>query len=256
MEREIALEGCANFRDVGGYPADGGHIAWRRVFRSDALHELTSADVARLAELGLTTVIDLRSDFERGHDGVAVHPLTALGSHGGDLRAHADHPAVTFVHAPIINGINGAFMADTELTLAQRYAKIMASTGTALADVITAIADSPGAVVFHCAAGKDRTGLVSAVVLGALGVSDGDIVADYAMTGRNLVAIDARLRRHAAYENTYQYVPRDAMTADDETMRDLITHLRARHGTMTALLREAGVSDDVLARLRTALVRA
>ena len=61
-------------------------------------------------------------------------------------------------------------------------------------DAITAIADSPGAVVFHCAAGKDRTGLVSAVVLGALGVSDEDIVADYAMTGRNLVAIDARLR--------------------------------------------------------------
>jgi protein-tyrosine phosphatase len=253
VEREIALEGCANFRDVGGYPADGGHVAWRRLFRSDALHELTPADVARLSELGLTTVIDLRSQFERGHDGAEAHPLAAAGGGSGPA---AGRPGVTFVHAPIINEVNGAFMVDRELTLAQRYAKILEATGTALADTVTAIADAPGAVVFHCAAGKDRTGMVSAVVLGALGVSDEDIIADYAMTGRNLPAIDARLRRHAAYENAYQYVPRDAMTADDETMRDLIAHLRARHGTMSALLRDAGVTDDVLDRLRAVLVRA
>ncbi|MGI8331013.1 tyrosine-protein phosphatase [Actinomadura scrupuli] len=252
MEREIALEGCANFRDVGGYPADGGHIAWRRLFRSDALHELTPADVARLTDLGLTTVIDLRSDFERGHDGAVSHPLAAADP---ESVAVAERRQVTFVHAPIINEANGAFMVDGGLSLAQRYAKIIEATGTALADTVTAIADAPGAAVFHCAAGKDRTGMVSAVVLGALGVSDEDIIADYAMTGRNLSAIDARLRRHAAYENAYQYVPRDAMTADDETMRDLIAHLRARHGSMTAVLRDAGVGEDVLDRLRAALVR-
>lgn len=128
MEREIALEGCANFRDLGGYPADGGRLRWRTLFRSDALHELTPADE--------------------------------------------------------------------------------------------------------------------------------DVIADYAMTGRNLVGIRARLERHAAYDKTYAYVPRDAMTADAGTMRELIADLRARHGDMRGLLRHLGLGDDVVTRLRAALVTA
>lgn len=241
MEREIALEGCVNFRDVGGYRADGGRIRWRTLFRSDALHELTPDDVQRVRRLDITTVIDLRSAFERGGDG-DHHPLA-----GADVR---------FVHAPIINEENGVFMADTSLGLAERYARILESAGAALPDAVTAIAEAPGGTVFHCAAGKDRTGLLSAVVLGALGVPDADIVTDYAMTGRNLAGIKARLRRHPAYETGYAYVPADAMTADGETMRRLIEDLRARHGSMTGLLSHLGVSGDVLARLRGTLVEA
>jgi len=238
MEREIGLEGCVNFRDLGGYRADGGSVRWRRLFRSDALHELTPADVATVRGLGVTTVIDLRSDFERAHDG-GPHPLEG---------------AAEFVRAPIINETNAAVMGDTGLSLARRYARIMETTGTALADAVTAIAQAPGATVFHCAAGKDRTGMVSAVVLGALGVSDADLVADYAMTGRNLAGIQARLERHAAYKQTYAYVPRDAMTAETDTMGELIADLRARHGDMTAFLGAAGVGSEVVERLRAALV--
>lgn len=242
MQREITLEGCVNFRDVGGYQADGGRVAWRRLFRSDALHELTEADVATLGELDVTTVIDLRSDFERGHDGDRQHPLATLG--------------VNFVHAPIVNEVNGAYLADTGLTLAQRYARIVETAGPALATALTAIAESSGASVFHCAAGKDRSGIMSAVVLGSLGVSDEDVIADYAMTGRNLVAIDARLRNHPAYESAYRHVPQDAMTADAETMSGLIEDLRANHGSMAGLLREIGVPGPVLSGLRVALVTA
>lgn len=239
MEREIALEGCVNFRDVGGYQAEGGRIRWRRLFRSDALHELTPRDVARLGELNITTVVDLRSQFERGGDG-GRHPLADAG--------------VRFVHAPIINEINAAFMADTSLSLAERYARIIETAGPAVPDAVAAIAEAPGGTVFHCAAGKDRTGLLSAVVLGALGVSDDDIVADYAMTGRHLPDIKARLRRHPAYEAGYAHVPADAMTADSDTMRRLIEHLRGRHGSPTGLLRGLGVTGEVLARLRGGLV--
>jgi protein tyrosine/serine phosphatase len=240
VEREIDLEGCANFRDVGGYPADGGSVRWRRLFRSDALHELTPADASRLGEIGLTTVIDLRSEFERGHDGDGPHPLKALG--------------VRFVHAPLITELTGEIMSDTSLTLAQRYARILERGGPALAQTVTAIAESGGAAVFHCAAGKDRTGMVSAVVLGVLGVPDADVVADYALTGRNLAAIDARIRRHPAYETTYAYVPKDVMGADAETMTGLIEALRERHGGMRELLESVGVTGETLARLRTSLV--
>ncbi|MEU5881888.1 tyrosine-protein phosphatase [Spirillospora sp. NPDC047279] len=238
MAREITLEGCVNFRDLGGYRADGGHVRWRRLFRSDALHELTAADVAAVRDLGVRTVIDLRSDFERSYDG-GPHPLDG---------------AVELVRAPIINEGNGHVMGDTSLTLAQRYARIMETSGTALADTVAAIAEAPGGAVFHCAAGKDRTGMVSAVVLGVLGVSNEDVVADYAMTGRNLSGIEARLRRHAAYEKSYAFVPRDAMTAENATMGELIADLRARHGDMAALLASVGVGAGTLRDLRTRLV--
>ncbi|GAA2601438.1 tyrosine-protein phosphatase [Actinomadura fulvescens] len=238
MDREIALEGCVNFRDLGGYTAEGGHIRWRTLFRSDALHELTPADVTAVRSLNVTTVIDLRSDYERARDG-GPHPLSG---------------AVDLIRAPIINENNAHVMGDTSLTLAQRYARIMETTGTALADAVTAIAEAPGAAVFHCAAGKDRTGMVSAAVLGTLGVADEDVVADYAMTGRNLTGIRERLARHAAYRETYAYVPRDAMTADTATMADLIADLRARHGTMKSLLLSQGVPDTIIKRLRTSLV--
>ncbi|MFG1999022.1 tyrosine-protein phosphatase [Spirillospora sp. NPDC048911] len=237
MEREIVLEGCVNFRDLGGYAADGGLVRWRRLFRSDALHELTESDVRTVLDLGVTTVIDLRSGFERAHDG-GPHPLAAL----------------ELVHAPIINEDNGHVMADTSLSLARRYALIMESTGTALADAVTAIARAPGAAVFHCAAGKDRTGMVSAAVLGALGVADEDVVADYALTGRNMAGIQARLERHAAYDKTYAYVPRDARTAETATMAELIADLRARHGDMPSLLRTLGVPDTTLTQLRATLI--
>lgn len=239
MEREIRLEGCANFRDVGGYRADGGWVRWRRLFRSDALHELTPGDVTTLGELGITTVIDLRSGYERGLDGGGPHPL-------------ADR--ADLVHAPVITELTGEIMGDTSLSLAQRYARIMEADGTGVADAVTAIAGAPGGVVFHCAAGKDRTGMLCAVVLGALGVGDEDIAADYAMTGRNMANVRARLRRHPAYDKTYAYVPRDAMTADIDTMRELIADLRSRHGDMRGFLLNQGVQHGTLEALRKSLI--
>ncbi|MFB4312533.1 tyrosine-protein phosphatase [Actinomadura sp. 21ATH] len=239
MQREIVLEGCVNFRDLGGYGAEGGRVRWRRLFRSDALHELTAADVAALREIGLATVIDLRSDFERRHDGGGPHPLAGIAE---------------IVEAPVIDRHNAEIMADTSLSLARRYARIMESSGTALVDAAGAIAAARGAAVFHCAAGKDRTGMLSAVVLGAIGVADEDVIADYAMTGRNLARIEARLAGNPAYERTAAYVPRDVMTADAATMGELIADLRARHGGMAGLLGSLGAPEDVAVRLRAALV--
>jgi protein-tyrosine phosphatase len=239
VRREIALQGCANFRDLGGYEADGGIVRWRRLFRSDSLDELTPADVAVLREeFGVTTVVDLRSDYERS---VAVdHPMAGTGAE--------------LLTAPVIDELNGSIMADSSLTLAERYVRLIESGGRAVATTVTAIATSPGAVVFHCAAGKDRTGMVSAIVLGTVGVSDSDVIADYVMTDRNLAGIDERLRRHPAYADTYRYVPQDAMTADAETMRELIAELRARHGSMAGLLRGLGVTDETLDLLVRTLV--
>ena len=180
MQRLIALEGCLNFRDLGGYPtADGRLVRWRRMFRSDALHGLTATDVGRLRdEIGLATVVDLRSTAELRADGDG--PL---------LRAGLAHH-----HVPLFDGdaVRPEEMT-APITLADRYWLLAQYAKPRIARVLTALSESEGPAVYHCAAGKDRTGVISAVVLGALGVPDEVIVADYAATKENLDAIVERL---------------------------------------------------------------
>src|SRR4029077_19534135 len=156
VRRRVDLEGCLNFRDLGGYPtADGRRVRWRLVYRSDALHHLTAADVARLRdELGIDTVVDLRSTGEitaDGHGALAATPLR-------------------FHHLPLFDGqlarAEGWGAVDT---LADRYTLLAEFARRPIARVIDVLAEAPGPAVYHCAAGKDRTGVVSAVLLGILG---------------------------------------------------------------------------------------
>ena len=113
VERLIDLEGCLNFRDLGGYPTrDGRRLAWRRVYRSDGLHRLTQQDVQRLRdELGLTDVIDLRSTAELTLDG----------------RGRLENEPMAFHHLPLFDGDRpSTFSLDmqrrmSEMSLADRY---------------------------------------------------------------------------------------------------------------------------------------
>src|SRR5512144_2600872 len=151
VHRRIELEGCLNFRDLGGYPTrDGRRVRWRRLFRSDGLHLLTAADIRRLREeIGLAEVIDLRSTTELASEGrgmLAAEPLR-------------------FHHVPLFDGeVREQRARAAEITLAE----------------------ASGPAVFHCAAGKDRTGVISAILLALLDVPDEVIVADYAATQDNL----------------------------------------------------------------------
>ena len=190
MDRHIPLDGCVNFRDVGGYqvvrarqPAGPWpRLRWRRLFRSDALNDLSAADVALLTgDLRITTVVDLRTGYERQRD--ARRPL--------------EQTDVEIIHAPLITERNVAAVEKPGLTLAERYVWMLELAGEPLVHAITAVARAPGAVIVHCAAGKDRTGLIIASILGALGVGDEDIVADYALTTDNLEGIEQRLRRRS-----------------------------------------------------------
>ena len=164
MQRRIDLEGCLNFRDLGGYPtADGRRLRWRRLFRSDALHHLTPADVLRLREeIGLAHVVDLRSSGE----------LRAEG------RGPLEREPLAFHHLPLFDGLGGRRAAEGVPDLAELYFAMAEYAREPIARVIATLARASGPAVYHCAAGKDRTGLVSAVLLGLLGVRDEQIVAD------------------------------------------------------------------------------
>ena len=244
-ERLVALEAVHNFRDLGGYAtADGRTTRWRTLFRADGLYRLTAADVVLLEPLGLRTVIDLRSApelDERGRFPVDVHP-------------------VVFHHLPIVD----ATWADVERPKYERdedfliwaYQEMLTIGAPRFAKAFEALAE-PDALpaVFHCAAGKDRTGLLAALLLGSLGVAHDDIVADYALTVEGM----ARFRVWAAREwpewsARMASMPPAFTAALPEAMRHIIDELCAEHGTVRNYVRSIGVSDATLVTLESVLL--
>jgi protein-tyrosine phosphatase len=240
MNRTIDLAGCLNFRDLGGYPtADGRVVRWRQVFRSDALHHLTDDDVAQLREeLRLGDVIDLRSSAELRSEG------------RGALAAEA----MRFHHYPLFDGDAPKTVPAPEMTLIDRYFLLAEFAKRPIAKVITALADTDAPAVYHCAAGKDRTGVVSAILLGILGVPDEIIVADYAATQENLDAIIERLMSTEGYQTMLSALPPDTLHAEPQTMLAFLERMTAAYGSMQAYAESAGVTGASLARLRDRLV--
>ncbi len=165
--RHVPLEGMFNFRDLGGYEAGGGRfLRWRTLFRADDLNRLTSEGVDAFAELGVRSVLDLRTATE----------LEKQGTIPTD-RITVDHH-----HLPLLGKTWSKAMAPDEPSpswTAQRYLEMLAGGAEPMRmslEILAAPSSYP--VVFHCAAGKDRTGVLAAVVLGLVGVSDDDIVDD------------------------------------------------------------------------------
>jgi protein-tyrosine phosphatase len=237
VERRIEVEGCHNFRDLGGYPAaDGRVLRWRTLFRSDGLHELTDAGVSTVRdELRIGDIIDLRSSAELALDGRG--PL-------------ADEP-MRFHHLPLFDGDATEQRDDVARpeTLGQLYVGMIEFAAAPITAVIETLATGDAPAVFHCAAGKDRTGVISALILGSLGVPDEVIVADYAATREGLEEIVARLNRSEGYADIWKELPPDTLHASPETMIDLLGTLQARHGSVRDCARAIGVSESVLEAL-------
>jgi protein-tyrosine phosphatase len=237
MERRIPLEGCFNFRDLGGYPGEGGRqVRWRQVFRSDALHHLTARDVARLQdEIGIGHIVDLRSTAE----------LEAEG------RGLLENSPARFHHLPLYDGSasEGRERA-ASLSLADRYVLMADFARKPIARVLETLAASDAPAVYHCAAGKDRTGMISAILLGVLGVPDEIIVADYAASREQLDAIVDRLMAAEGYQAMLEALPPDTLHAVPETMVSLLRQLRDRYGSIEGYVREAGAAPETGRRLR------
>ncbi|MFN8641012.1 MAG: tyrosine-protein phosphatase [Candidatus Binatia bacterium] len=240
MNRTIDLEGTLNFRDLGGYPAaDRRAVRWRQVFRSDALHHLTRQDVAHLRdEIRLGMVIDLRSTGELRSEG----------------RGPLAHENVAFHHVPLFDGqaVQSAPSA-ADMTLTDRTSCSPNSPRRRSAGWCPSRRQREPAV-YHCAAGKARTGVLSAVLLGLLGVPDPLIIADYAATRENLDAIVERLMSTEGYYEMLSALPPDTMHAEPETMAAFLSRLRDAYGSVEAYARSAGVSDDAIGALRARLL--
>jgi protein-tyrosine phosphatase len=241
VKRQIELEGCHNFRDLGGYPAAGGKsVRWRTLFRADGLHDLTQRDVLHLrGELGLGEVVDLRSSGEVELDG----------------RGLLAREPIRIQHLPLFDGrVARGSRPPPELSLGQLYLLTLERAGGAFARVLLALAGARSPAVFHCSAGKDRTGMVSALVLGLLDVEDEVIVADYAATREHLDAIVARLTSSRGYDGVFAELPPETLHAEPRSMLELLGGLRERWGGARGYARAVGVDDASVERLRTHLL--
>src|SRR5262249_2690721 len=206
-----------------------------------ALHLLTAADVAQLRDdLCVRDVIDLRSSSELRSEG----------------RGPLGEQDVRFHHVPLFDGEVRSEDREraTQISLADRYVFLTQLAGERIGRVITTIAQADAGAVFHCAAGKDRTGVISAILLGLLGVADDVIVADYIATRENLDPTVGRLNALEGYRAMLAALPPDTMHADPETMMEFLDRLRATHGSYEDYVRGTGVTATSIDRLRERLL--
>src|SRR5579883_1224338 len=147
-DRTIAFQAVFNFRDLGGYPAgEGRTVRWRRLFRADGLHRVRTAEAARFRELGIATVVDLRT----------VEEVVERGRFPVEVAAVAYHHLPMFDVEPEWHSYEDVEAPDY---LANRYMEMLETGRRALGEVLGLLADpSSYPLVFHCAAGKDRTGI-------------------------------------------------------------------------------------------------
>ena len=242
MERLIALEGAVNFRDLGGYAAGGRmRTRWRTLFRADGLGELTETDLSVLRGLGIRTVIDLRSGSE-------------LERSRFDLDAHP----VAFHHFPFIDELPDAEEFDRRPgLLGAQYQEILRDAGGQILAALEVLAE-PDALpaVFHCTAGKDRTGVLSAIVLSLLGVDEPTVVADYALSGAAMQRLRAKLMvKYPEGRETLENID-EVFSAEPAQMELLLDHLRERYGSVGAYVAGLGAGPVLVDRLRAALLEA
>jgi len=241
--RELSIDGLVNIRDIGGLVAkDGRTIRSGRVFRSDNPKALTEVGRVQFREIvNPATVIDLRMSLEFTREGY-------------ELDEH-----VTIVNCPMTpqSGVNqeqiDAGMCDN---LIDDYMAQIDVNGQYVAQALSLIAEGVNQpVVIHCTAGKDRTGIVAAMLLDILGVPHEAIVADYHLTTKNMAPVLERIRNAPVFkENGLAYAPDWIFASDPGTMQGFLARMTRTYGGAEEWALEHGLGTGQISSLRLQLL--
>lgn len=243
LDRSIQLDIVFNVRDLGGLrTVDGGEVRRGLVFRADGVNRLQGDDLETIRGLGLRTIIDLRTDGEverHGRFPVEQHPVD-WHSLPMIQRMWSDDDLVATTGA-------ADFLRD-------RYLDMLTDGAESLARIIELLAAGQPAL-FHCAAGKDRTGVVAAVLLGLVDVDRREIVADYHATAGAMAAfVDWLTIEHPENIDAMTSQPPEYLEAPPEAMAMFLDEVDARYGSMDGLADHLGVPATTVTRLRETLI--
>lgn len=241
-DRHIAVERAFNIRDIGGYPAADGKVTqWNRFLRSDNLHALHEADMQVLLDYGVRLVVDLRLPRE-----LVSTPNVFSGSASVDYRHHSfiDEAALKKIEeTPVQNR--------THMRADKGYRLWLDECQHSVKDILMSLSEpDDGVALYHCAGGKDRTGLVTALLLGLVGVDEALIAADYALTAR----FNIRSTLKPPEPDIKDWQDYEAAYCPPAVMHESLDHLKQNYGGITDYVRHIGVSDVKIERLRSRLV--
>ncbi len=242
--RHLKLDGAFNFRDIGGYSTkDGKRVSWRKLFRSDDLFRLTKSDLEVFNKLGIKTVIDLRTKNEadqRGRFPIANYKIDYYQRSLIDISAD---------HSKAIGDTTGEYIF-------LRYTEILTQGSPGIKAVFEQICEPKShPAVFHCAVGKDRTGLIAALALEALGVFREQVLADYELTQLSIDSMLVWLDNKApVLAQQLRALPPVVMSADPYNLNRVLTWIDDNYQSVTNYLITIGVTPKLLSQLKTDLL--
>jgi protein tyrosine/serine phosphatase len=240
--RDLSWDGCLNVRDLGGLPTlDGDETRFGRIVRADSVRQLTDAGWEAALAYGIRTIVDLRGDHERDRDPPAEIPIEV--QHVPFMEADADGWTEIEGRVEAVARAapdDGAATRDVYMIFLEHF-RVNAAAG------VRAVARAPkGGVVIHCMGGKDRTGLLAALVLHLAGVPAPAIAADYALSEVRLRPRHDEWLAQAETEAERERLRQIARTPA-EGMVGVLAELGRRYGGVDQFLRGGGVSDEDLA---------
>lgn len=226
-----------NVRDLGGYPTrDGAETLWKSLLRSDEANRLTPQGAKALMDYGVRTVIDLRFAHE-----AQERPNTA----------QLDRARLNCVYICLCGGEGDEWRSFYKRGESREKwnCAIIEESRTHIRDVMRAIAEAPeGGILFHCVSGKDRTGLIAALLLALADVRPDAIEQDYTVSTENLRDAYIGDKTGAEREKVLHRV-----YCPGEQIHNMLAHLDERHGGVAGYLRAIGLSDDEIGRIRARL---
>ena len=251
-ERMLRLETGQNFRDLGGYPTeDGRRTRWRRLFRSGSMSRIAGADVGRLNALRIDTICDLRTNAERSR-----HP-TAWCAGNAIAIWHRDHEHSSGAIAPLlaqshltVDGVRAA-MQDA-------YRNLPYEQAPSYRQLFLQVASGRLPLVFHCSAGKDRTGIAAALLLTAIGVPRHVVEEDYLVTNETtstLVRFVESDTKYGPFLRAWGETAMPLLRAEPGYLSAMFEAVEARHGSVEAYLRDAlELPESTVPAIRAALL--
>lgn len=239
MNRQPNINGTFNLRDLGGYSTiDGRSTRWNVLFRAGNVNNLSASSQQQLTDYGVKTILDLRDEWEVEH-----YP-----------NVFAQSSQVNYLNLPLIGDKQSGdetwkATTATYTSLVELYCLYLEGCRSQIEAIVTTIADQECPTLFHCHAGKDRSGIIAALLLGSLGVSNESIAEDYAMTTEQITHLIVEWHDYALqHGQDMEKFERDVASSPD-TIFNMLDYIQQKYGTIADYLKTCGVTENHVTKL-------